>query len=109
MPATKDCRGNWSVSEDIPLLDDRALRISTHKTSNGSLVTSATVGIVGPGTFSFVMFQDFSKRVLVTRHPRITGKIVDAQQAQAKQGIDTLMKEIAAHYPEILFPTNVTA
>ena len=101
MPATKDIRGNWYLSEDIPLAGNRTLRLSTHKTSSGQLATSATVGIVEGGMFSYMMYTDFNKRVVVTRPDRITAKVVDIQHSVAKECyMDILMAEIIAFYPE---------
>ena len=112
MTAQKDIRGNWHLSEDIPLqgAGNRVLRLSTHKTSSGQLVTSATVGTVDRGMFSYMMYTDFNKRVMATRPARITGKVVDAQHASAKECyLDALLLEIAAHYPGEMVPVNENA
>lgn len=112
MTARKDIRGNWAVSEDIDLpgAGNRSLRLSTHKTSSGQLVTSATVGTVDRSMFSYMMYTDFNKRVIISRPARVTGKVVDAQHLLAKElHMGTLMTEIIAHYPTEVLPFEVTA
>lgn len=105
--ANKDIRGNWHMSEDIDLpgAGNRSLRLSTHKTSSGQLVTSATVGTVDRGMFSYMMYTDFNKRIIATRPARVTAKVVDAQHSVAKEcHMDALMAEIIAHYPGEVVP-----
>lgn len=93
----KDCRGNWTAEDNIALPDGRQLRLSTHKVCSGNLVTTATVGRLEGGFFSYTMYQDFSKR-LATAAARCTAKVVATQHEAVLANIESLKQEIAAFY-----------
>jgi hypothetical protein len=58
------------------------LDVSTWKNDRGQLVTFASIGfITGPGIVTTAIFQDFSKRLEVTK-ARCTEKAVAEQQAR---------------------------
>ena len=94
----KDARNNWAAEDEISLPNGQQLRISTHKVYSGNLVTTATVGRLEDGFFSYVMFQDFSKRVITQKPAKCTGRIVEGQHATALADIETLKQEITDFY-----------
>ena len=94
----KDMRGNWKAESNFDLADGRSLEITTHKVSSGQLVTTAIVGKNEGAFFSYMMYQDFSKRLSVSKPSRITSKVVDEQQCLAVKQLGDLKVEIAAYY-----------
>ena len=62
----RDLHGAWQGNTRIMLDDKTVLRLSTHKTFNGALVTSASVHhLTGDGGETHLMFGDFHKNVIV--------------------------------------------
>lgn len=98
--AFKNMRGEWKCEDEVALPDNCVLRISTHKTYGGELVTSATAGKVEGGFFSYMMYQDYSKRVLTFRYPRITAKVIETQHATVMEQIEDVKASVAAFYAE---------
>ena len=94
----KDLRGNWTCEDEVALPDNRVLKISTHKTWGGHLVTSAIVGKHEHGGFSYTMYQDYSERMISTDYPRVTSKVVDTQHAEAMEQIDRVIASAIAYY-----------
>lgn len=80
---------------DLP--DNRFLKITTMKRSSGNLATTATVGKSSGNSFSFVVFQDFTK-TLVNEKVRVTEKAVKNQHDKVLENLDALKAEIAEYY-----------
>ena len=93
----KSIRGTWEAQDHIELGNDRVLRINTHKVSDGSIVTSATVQIRDGMFLSHRMFTDFSQRMM-TADVRCSEKNVAAQHAEAMGKLVELKEAVAAHY-----------
>lgn len=93
----KDIRGNWAAEDEIKLEGDRVLKILTRKTSDGTLVTSATVHLRDGMFLSHRMFTDFSQR-LMTAKIRCTEKAVAAQHAEAMTKLPELKEAVDAFY-----------
>lgn len=93
----KGLRGTWEAQDHIELGNDRVLRISTHKVSDGTLVTTATVQIRDGNFLSHRMFQDFSQRMM-TADARCTEKNVAAQHAECMKKVDELKEAVTAWY-----------
>lgn len=94
----KDMRGNWQAKDTVPLECGRLLKISTHKVSSGQLVTSAQVGKQDGVFFCYMMYQDFSERLLYSAPARVTSKVVEAQHAEAMAMVPSLIKSVADFY-----------
>lgn len=98
----KSYHGDWRSTSVVEIGASNAgwrqLEISTSKNSSGALVTLASVGHVKDGMRCWVVFQDFSKRIAVTRPARCTSKVVELQHAEALKGVDALIAEAKAHY-----------
>ena len=95
--ARKNMHNEWEVVDEIDLPDDRVLRIYTSRRSSGFLSTTATVGRLEGGFFSFMMFQDYSKTVS-SEKVRCTQKTVEAHHAAAMVGIEKIKADVAAFY-----------
>ena len=95
----KSIRGTWEAQDHIELGNDRVLRIHTHKVSDGSLVTSATVQIRDGAFLSHRMFTDFSQR-LTARMLRCTEKNVTLQHADVMRlrELTALKEAVTAWY-----------
>ncbi len=95
----KGMRGTWEAKDSIELGNDRVLQVSTHKTSDGSLVTTATVHLRDGQFLSHRMFTDFSQR-LAARMLRCTEKNVTLQHADAMRlrELTALKEAITAWY-----------
>jgi len=102
MNATKDMRGNWKCEEEVPLTRGRVLKISTHKTYSGALVTTATAGKVEGGFFTFMMYADFSVRWATSQPLRVTARVVENQHWAAMHSIDEIKAAAEAHYSQIV-------
>ncbi len=91
-------KGNngWKATTQIDLDAPYVIEISTHK-SLGVLVTNATRYKLESGMKSYMMFGDFSKRIIVTKN-RCTEKSVLAQHAAAIADVDAIKAECAAFY-----------
>lgn len=73
------------------------LELATWKNDRGQLVTFASVGfITGPGIVTTAIFQDFSKRLEVTK-ARCTEKAVSEQHARYVDQWD-MIKAMVFHY-----------
>ena len=96
----KSVRGTWEAQDHIELGNDRVLRINTHKVSDGSIVTSATVQIRDGMFLSHRMFTDFSQRMM-TAAVRCSEKNVAAQHAEAMGKLAELKEAVAAHYAKL--------
>lgn len=95
----KDIRNNWAAEDSVDLVANRVLKIQTRKTSDGTVVTSATVHVKDGNFFSHSMFTDFSQR-LMTAKIRCTEKNVAQQHAEAMTKRDELLSAITAWYAE---------
>lgn len=93
----KSIRGTWAADDKIELGNDRVLCISTHKVSDGSVVTSATVHLRDGGFLSHRMFTDFSQRMM-TAAIRCSEKNVATQHAEAMSKLAELKEAVTAFY-----------
>lgn len=99
---TKGIRG-WSAEaripvDGLPLDGHRFLKVTTHKTDRGELVTSATLcKKEDGGGFSFVVFQDYSKTVIRSKS-RCTEKNVEVQQQTALNDLQHILADVRIHY-----------
>ena len=94
----KDLRGNWKSTCDFELPRSRVLRISTHKTDSGKLVTSASVHERKGGFETFVMFQDYHQNLIVQK-VRVTEKAVSEQQTRAlREFLPSVREAVNAQY-----------
>ena len=90
-------RDGWKAQSTIDLGNGRQLQISTSKTYSGALVSSALVGKVEGGFFSFMMYQDFQKRI-IARKVRVTDKAVEAQHAEALGQLSEILAAVRIQY-----------
>jgi len=93
----KDYYGSWTSKSQMDLPNSWVLQISTSKTSNGLLVTTATVHKLEGNSMTFRMFQDYSKRI-VSEKIRCTEKNVIAQHTAALAQLDQILLEVNAKY-----------
>lgn len=70
---------NWFAKTDIDLPNDKLLTITTRKSNNGGLLSSASVASYEKGFLTHVMFQDFSIRLEHSNPKRVTAKVVEQQ------------------------------
>lgn len=96
----KDIRNNWAAEDSIDLVANRVLQIQTRKTSDGTVVTSATVHVKDGEFLSHRMFTDFSQR-LMTAKIRCTEKNVTQQHAEAMTKRNELLSAVTAWYAKI--------
>ena len=101
----KDSRGNWKASTEITIGENevkqaRILSVSTFKTSDGAVVTTASVSHVEGMFMTHRMYGDFSERMISTRHGRVTEKVIREQQLAALKEIDEMIICAKAFYPE---------
>ena len=84
----------WCAETDIPV-GERVVRITTMKRSNGMLATTASAGKQDGYSFTFVVFEDFSK-TLCLQKVRCSEKTVRLQHSQ----VDTtaLVAEVESYY-----------
>lgn len=94
----KNCYGDWCSDTQVPIDNGRVLRITTMKRFDKSLTTTASAGAIEGGFFTHTVFQDFSKRVSVTRPGRITSGAVMAQHAAVIANIESIKTEANQHY-----------
>jgi hypothetical protein len=92
----KDVRGNWKAWSDIDLSPTLRLRVSTYKIESGAVVTAATVSKVDGIWECHTIYKDFSKRLGVIKHPRVTAKVVETQHSQ--YDITAIVAEAKAFY-----------
>lgn len=88
----------WRAQTHIDLGAGRVLDVVTLKRSNGALVTTAQCGKTDGNFFSFVMFQDFSERVITETPARVTEKVVTDQHLRALRQLDAIKARCAAYY-----------
>ena len=93
----KSIRGTWEAEDRIELGNNRVLKVSTHKVSSGSLVTTATVHLYDGNFLSHRMFTDFSQR-LMTADVRCTERNVTLQHADAMTKLGEIKEAITAWY-----------
>ena len=98
MNIRKDMRGNWAANSVYPIRGNLRLTIRTYKNYSSQLVTMASVGEVKGNVVSHRMYIDFSEALVVSLHPRITAKVVEAQHNKALAMLDGLLERVAAHY-----------
>jgi hypothetical protein len=92
MNISKGCNG-WTATSDIPIEGDLIVRLTTMKSSNGQLVTYAQGCYVKGNMVSFVMFQDFNRRLIASDVKRVTAKTVEAQHLQIDEAeVTTLVR-----------------
>lgn len=101
---TRDSDGHKATTVH-DLQKQRELHITTYKSSNGPLVTSATVHQIegdlkrhrfGCGGFG----GDFSQRLVCTFPARVTAKTVKEQHEQCLQKLQEVLTAVDAHYAE---------
>jgi hypothetical protein len=75
----QDYYKRWNVKTDIDLPNGKLLTITTRKSNDGGLLSSASVATYEKGFLTHVMFQDFSIRLEHSNPKRITCKVVEQQ------------------------------
>ena len=90
----------WRAQTTIDLGAGRVLDFVTLKRSNGALVTTAPCGRSDGNFFSFVVFQDFSERVITETPARVTEKVVADQHQRALAQLDAVIARCTAHYAQ---------
>jgi len=92
-------REGWSAESVVPLADSHSLRVSTYKSNRGGIATFVTRVLDAPdGSFSFEMFEDYSRMVAEKPKTRATEKTVAEQHAFTMARIDEIKAEVAAFY-----------
>lgn len=92
----KDIRNQWHAETHVPLEGKQQLRISTYKTERGDLQSFASVCKVENGYVTHMVYQDYSRRVIVNR-VRCTEKAVRDQHQQAIGLLPKILEDIAQH------------
>ncbi len=99
--ASKNMRNEWGADQYVALMDGYSLRLATHKTFSGSLVTSATAGKLVKddfGTmFTFAVCTDYSATIAANK-VRVTEKAINAQHAAAIANVDEIKAAALAFY-----------
>lgn len=92
-------KGNtgWKAKTCLDMTGDQVLVIDTLKNLSGALVTRATLNKHEGDFLTFVMFQDFTKR-LESSAVRVTEKAVREQHARNLARLDEIKAEVAAFY-----------
>ena len=98
--AYKDIRGNWRDETSIPLEGKRRLKISTHKTHVGNMVTTATVAVADGMWETHAMYEDYSARWAISTPKRVTQKVVEEQHQSVMLQIEAIQAAVAAFYKE---------
>ncbi len=93
----KDIRDGWMARTEVPLEDDREIRLSTYKDYTGKLVTRAQVGVAKANSFTFVIFQDYHK-TLAANKVRCTAKAVTQQHETALSQLPTIIADVTRFY-----------
>jgi len=93
----KDIRGAWRAEDTVDLAAERVLIITTHKVSDGSIVTRASVSVRDGAFLSHRMYRDFSQCIKISRD-RCTAKVVSAQHADAVAKLPELQEAVTAWY-----------
>ena len=70
---------NWIAKTDIDLPNDKLLTITTRKSNNGGLLSSASVASYEKGFLTHVMYQDFNIRLEHSNPKRVTARVVEQQ------------------------------
>ena len=70
---------HWIVKTDIDLPLGKLLTITTRKSNNGGLLSSASVASYEKGFLTHVMYQDFNIRLEHSNPKRATAKVVEQQ------------------------------
>jgi hypothetical protein len=96
----RDHRKLWKAETRIKLGDCWQLDISTRKSENGELVTSASIGKLERGFVTHRVFTDYSRRVF-RKTARCTEKNIETQHKEALALIDQIMADVRAHYDVI--------
>lgn len=86
----------WTATTEVPV-GERTLQITTMKRSGGFLGTIGTVGIRKGISFSFVLFEDFSK-TLASEDCRCTKNAVITQHNAVMSDIDTVIAQVNKYY-----------
>ncbi len=95
---TKSLRDGWQSEDEIPLLDETVLIVTTSRNSAGKLVTSATAfSIIGPGSRETILFTDYRANVETTTPPRVTASICEAQHKRVLSRISEVKAAAIAH------------
>jgi hypothetical protein len=93
----RDYRKNWKAETRIDLGDKRELKISTHKTEHGALITHASVGKREGPCVTHALYEDFSTR-LAAQNVRCTEKNVREQHEGVMRTLDSILAAVAQHY-----------
>lgn len=92
-------RDGWEAKSRFPLEGPYALRLHTYKPVRGGVITTANrVEENGDGSYSFVVFQDYSKTLEWKRAARCTEKSVKEQHEAVLARLDEIKAEVAAFY-----------
>lgn len=73
----------WSTTSSFELTENRLLKVTTMKRSNGRLTTTAQVVRVDGGFEVYTPFSDYSTMLLSESPARVTEKAVEEQQVRA--------------------------
>lgn len=93
----KDYRGNWQATSFKDLGNQLRIKINTHKTDGGLLVSHASVCKVEGNFETHKLYQDYSARIFNNK-VRCTEKQVTAQHNHALTYLDDIMIEVNAKY-----------
>ena len=86
----------WTATTEVPV-GERTLQITTMKRGSGELATTGTVGIRKGISFSFIVFEDFSK-TLARETCRCTKNAVITQHNMVIDDIDRVIAQVNAYY-----------
>lgn len=99
----KNYHKQWIGETNVELGDNRVLRISTSKSSRGSLNTTATVSIREGDFLSHRVYVDYCKTVESTNPNRITEKVVSVQHNKViSDKLDDITNEVIEFYQALV-------
>jgi hypothetical protein len=93
----KDVRGAWRAEDNLDLAASKVLQISTHKVSNGAIVTRASVSTRDGAFLSHMVYRDFSQCIKISKD-RCTAKNVNAQHEAAMAKLPEIQEAVTAWY-----------
>ncbi len=94
----KDIRNGWRAETIVPVKDNQELRITTSKDSySGHISTFATIGYREGSSWSTMLFEDYSERVIAAK-ARATQAAIVAQHDRALALVPDILKRVEAHY-----------
>ena len=93
-------RDGWQATSTVPLEGKRHLKIRTGKSDRAGLVTMASAFVLTDTGYTFVMFEDFSKRV-GQADARCTEKTVALAHAAVMAKVEEIKADALAYYKEM--------